>query len=146
VCALARDIGDLLGPAQHAELGAAILRPYISEQNSWMLEKHGIFQGHYFFHHIDLDRDARDRFRSHPWFEYTAEFCCLYDQNSFDPNYDSIAVDLRGVNLSSPTKGAHEHGVWTPVDESARWPAAWGSRRSASWGTTGAPRSAMSSP
>ncbi len=93
VCALLHDIGDILLPASHAELGAAILKPYISDQNHWMLEKHGIFQGYYFFHHLGLDRDLRDEWRGHPWFEYTAQFCHLYDQNSFDPAFDSMPLD-----------------------------------------------------
>ncbi|ODT89731.1 HD domain-containing protein [Phenylobacterium sp. SCN 70-31] len=93
VCALLHDIGDILLPASHAELGAAILKPYISEQNHWMLEKHGIFQGYYFFQHLGLDRDMRDAWRDHPWFEYTAQFCHLYDQNSFDPAYDSMPLE-----------------------------------------------------
>jgi predicted HD phosphohydrolase len=93
VCALLHDIGDILLPASHAELGAAILKPYVSERNHWMLEKHGIFQGYYFFHHIGLDRDMREQFRGHPDFEYTAEFCHLYDQNSFEPGYDSMPLE-----------------------------------------------------
>ena len=93
VCALLHDIGDILLPASHAELGAAILKPYVSERNHWMLENHGIFQGYYFFHHIGLDRDMREQFRGHPDFEYTAQFCHLYDQNSFDPAYDSMPLD-----------------------------------------------------
>ena len=93
VCALLHDIGDLLLPASHAELGAAILKPYISDENHWMLEHHGIFQGYYFFHHLGLDRDMRDQFRGHPAFERTAQFCHLYDQNSFDPAYDTMPLD-----------------------------------------------------
>lgn len=93
VCALLHDIGDVLGPSNHAEIGAVILKPYVSEQNHWMLDKHGIFQGYYFFHHLGLDRDMREQFRGHPWFEYTAQFCHLYDQNSFDPNYESMPLE-----------------------------------------------------
>jgi predicted HD phosphohydrolase len=93
VCALLHDIGDILLPASHAELGAAILKPYISERNHWMLEHHGIFQGYYFFHYLGLDRDMREEFRGHPDFEYTAQFCHLYDQNSFDPVFESMPLD-----------------------------------------------------
>jgi predicted HD phosphohydrolase len=92
VCALLHDIGDILLPASHAELGAAILKPYVSERNHWMLEKHGVFQGYYFFHYIGLDRDLREQFRGHPDFEYTAQFCHLYDQNSFEPGYDTMPL------------------------------------------------------
>ena len=93
VCALLHDIGDLLGTFNHAELGAVILKPFISEQNHFMLQNHGIFQGYYFFHHIGLDRDAREQFRGHSHFEYTAQFCHLYDQAAFDPNYESMPLE-----------------------------------------------------
>ena len=93
VCALIHDIGDILLPANHAELGATILKPYVSERNHWMLEHHGIFQGYYFFHYLGLDRDMREQFRGHPHFEYCAQFCHLYDQNAFDPDYESMPLD-----------------------------------------------------
>ncbi|MBL6761120.1 MAG: HD domain-containing protein [PS1 clade bacterium] len=94
VCALLHDIGDLLGTFNHAELGATILKPFISEQNYFMLQNHGVFQGYYFFHHIGLDRDAREAFRDSEHFEYTAQFCHLYDQNSFDPEYESYKLEF----------------------------------------------------
>lgn len=93
VCALLHDIGDLLGSFNHAELAATILKPFISEQNYFMLQNHAVFQGYYFFHHIGLDRDARDAFRKHEHFEYTAQFCHLYDQSSFDPEYESMPLE-----------------------------------------------------
>jgi predicted HD phosphohydrolase len=92
VCALMHDIGDILMPANHAELGATILKPYVSEANHWMMDKHGVFQGYYFFHYLGLDRDMREQFRGHPHFEYCAQFCHLYDQNSFDPDYESMPL------------------------------------------------------
>lgn len=93
VCALLHDIGDILMPADHAELGACILKPYVSEANHWMLEKHGVFQGYYFFHYIGLDRDMREQYRGHPHFEHCAQFCHLYDQSAFDPNYGSMPLE-----------------------------------------------------
>jgi predicted HD phosphohydrolase len=93
VCALMHDVGDLMGPANHAEIGAVIMKPYISEANHWMMEKHGIFQGYYFFHHLGLDRDMRDQYRGHPHFEHCAQFCHLYDQSSFDPDYGSMPLE-----------------------------------------------------
>jgi predicted HD phosphohydrolase len=112
VCALLHDLGDLLGPANHAEIGAVILKPYVSEQNHWMLDKHGVFQGYYFFHHLGLDRDMREQFRGHPHFEYTAQFCHLYDQNSFDPDYVSMPLSafepmLRRV-LAAPKRSIYK--------------------------------------
>jgi predicted HD phosphohydrolase len=84
VCALLHDIGDTLGTFNHPDIAAAILRPFVSEDNHWMVEKHGIFQGYYFFHHIGMDRDMREAFRSHPHFARTEEFCAKYDGPAFD--------------------------------------------------------------
>jgi predicted HD phosphohydrolase len=92
-CALIHDIGDTLGSLNHADIGAAILKPFVSEQNLFMLENHGIFQGYYFFQFLGLDQNMRDRFKENPWYGYTAEFCELYDQNSFDPSYDSMPLE-----------------------------------------------------
>lgn len=93
MCALIHDIGDTLGPANHADIGAAILKPFVSEQNHWMMEQHGIFQGYYFFHFLGADRNLRDQFEGHEWFDYCAEFCHEYDQPAFDPAYDTPPLE-----------------------------------------------------
>ena len=93
VCALLHDVGDTLASANHAQLAATILEPFVSEKNRWIVEQHGIFQGYYFFHHLGLDRNLRERFREHPWFRDCAEFCEKYDQNSFDPEYDTLPLE-----------------------------------------------------
>jgi len=92
VCALIHDIGDILCSASHADLGATIMKPYVSEANYWTMAHHGIFQGYYFFHYLGLDRNMRDQFRGHPHFERTAMFCARHDQNAFDPGYDTMPL------------------------------------------------------
>ena len=92
VCALLHDMGDILASANHAELGATVLRPFVSEENWWMLHHHGIFQGYYFIEYLGLDRNMREQFRGHPAFERTAMFCARHDQNAFDPGYDTIPL------------------------------------------------------
>jgi len=87
------DIGDTLGVFNHPDIAAAILKPFVSEANLWMVENHGIFQGYYFWHHIGLDRNARDQFRGHPHFEYCAQFCHLFDQPAFDGAYESMPLE-----------------------------------------------------
>lgn len=86
-CALLHDIGDVIGPANHSEVGAALLRPYVSERNWWIVRHHGLFQGYYWFHYYDRDRDERDRFADHQWYDATVAFCEDWDQNCFDPAY-----------------------------------------------------------
>jgi predicted HD phosphohydrolase len=93
VCALLHDIGDTLGSLNHADIAAAILKPFVSERNLFLLEKHGVFQGYYFFEFLGLDRNLREQFRDHPLFDYVAEFCERYDQNSFDPSYDTMPLE-----------------------------------------------------
>ena len=92
VCALLHDIGDTLGSYNHADVAAAIIKPFVSEQNHWIVDKHAIFQGYYFFEYLGLDRNAREQFRGHEWFDATAEFCERYDQCSFDPAYESLPL------------------------------------------------------
>lgn len=93
VCALLHDIGDTLGSMNHADIAAAILRPFVSDQNLFLLEKHGIFQGYYFFEYLGLDKTLREQFRDHPDFGYVEEFCAKYDQNSFDPAFESMPLE-----------------------------------------------------
>jgi predicted HD phosphohydrolase len=92
VCALLHDIGDTLGCHNHSDIAAAVLKPFVSEENHWMVEHHGIFQGYYFFQFAGLDRNMRDRYRGHPSFERTAMFCARHDQNAFDPHYDTMPL------------------------------------------------------
>ena len=83
----------MLGSFNHADIAAAILKPFVSEANHWMVEKHGIFQGYFFFHHIGLDRNLREQFRGHPSFERTALFCEKYDNPAFDTRMDYMPLD-----------------------------------------------------
>ena len=89
VAALVHDIGDMIAPFSHSELAAAVLRPFVSEKIYWIVKHHGLFQMYYFAHHLGGDRNARDRYRDHQWYDDAIRFCELYDQNCFDPDYDS---------------------------------------------------------
>ncbi len=122
---LLHDIGDTLAPENHAQLGAAVLRPYISEDNHWLIKNHAIFQGYYYYHHIGLNRDERDRYRGHPMFQRTADFCEKYDQNSFDPNYDTMPLEAARADAEPPVLAqafflrqlAFPAGSMVPADE-----------------------------
>ena len=96
VCALLHDIGDTLASLNHSELAAVIVEPFVSEENHWIVKHHGIFQGYYFFHHLGLDRNLRERYRDHPCWRACADFCADYDQNSFDPRYDTLPLEFFG--------------------------------------------------
>ena len=93
LCALLHDIGDTLTPYNHPAIGAAIVKPFVSPANHWMVEHHGIFQGYFFWQHIGLDQNAREAYRDSPYFDYTAEFCAKYDQVAFDADYKSEPLE-----------------------------------------------------
>lgn len=92
VAALLHDIGDELAPFSHSEMAAAVLRPYVSDRIYWIVKHHGLFQMYYYAHHFGGDRNARDKLKDHQWYQDTIEFCERYDQNCFDPNYDTEAL------------------------------------------------------
>ena len=91
--ALIHDIGDVLAPYNHAEVAAAVIRPYVREEVAWIVEQHGLFQTYYYAHHLGGDRLARERLRDHPWYGACAYFCEAYDQASFDPHYPSQGLE-----------------------------------------------------
>ncbi len=86
-CALLHDIGDVLCPANHSQVAAALLRPYVCERNHWIVLHHGLFQGYYWMHHYGRDRDARDAHRGNEHYDACVEFCARWDQPSFDPGF-----------------------------------------------------------
>lgn len=94
VAALFHDIGDGLAFHNHSEMAAAILKPYVCDKIYWIVKHHGLFQMYYYAHHTGGDRFARERFRDHPYYADTVHFCEHYDQNSFDPTYDSLPLDF----------------------------------------------------
>ena len=117
ICALVHDIGDTFAPETHSELAAAVVRPYVSPDNYWLIRHHGIFQGYYYFHHMGYDRMAREQYRGHPMFERTAAFCEKWDQTSFDPDYDTLPLSafepaLRRIFTRAPFAAAGEGRVF----------------------------------
>ncbi len=92
VCALLHDIGAGLAPYDHAAHAAMILKPFVSEQNHWMVLHHDTFQSYHFIHLLGGDRNARNRFRGHAHFAWTAEFADKFDQAAFDPAYDTLPL------------------------------------------------------
>jgi predicted HD phosphohydrolase len=107
VCALLHDIGDALAPDNHAELAAAVLRPFVGEQNWWVVKHHDVFQGYYYFHHIGKDRTLRDAYRGQPYFKACVRFCERWDQRSFDPDYPTESLNrflpmVRGIFARTP--------------------------------------------
>jgi predicted HD phosphohydrolase len=93
VAALLHDVGDVIAPANHSELAAAILEPYLDAESTWVVRHHGVFQGYHYWDKLGLDKNTRDRYRDSPYFDAAANFCGAWDQVSFDPDYDTLPLE-----------------------------------------------------
>ncbi len=94
VAVLLHDIGDDLAPCSHSEMAAAILRPFVSGKLYWVVKHHGLFQMYYYAHHCGGDRNAREIFTDHAWYQDAIDFCHNYDQNCFDPDYATESLEF----------------------------------------------------
>ena len=93
VATLLHDIGDNLAPMNHSQYAASIIKPYVSEKTFWIINYHGLFQTYYNAHYLGGDRNLRDKFKDHKYYEATIDFCENYDQSSFDPNYKNMNLE-----------------------------------------------------
>ena len=93
VAALLHDIGDGLAPQNHDKFAAEIMRPFMREEVTWVVEHHGIFQLVYYAHHYGWDPDKREEFREHPCYQSCVDFCERWDQSSFDPDYPMKSLE-----------------------------------------------------
>jgi predicted HD phosphohydrolase len=87
VGALIHDLGDDLAPLNHSQLAATIIRPYVRAEVAWIIEHHGVFQAYYYGDAMGVDKNARDIYRDHAWFDSCEQFCRDWDQVAFDPDY-----------------------------------------------------------
>ena len=92
VGALVHDLGDDLAPLNHSQLAAAIIRPYVRSEVAWIIEHHGVFQLYYSGDAMGVDKNAREIYRDHKWFDSCEKFCECWDQMSFDPDFTSYPL------------------------------------------------------
>ena len=93
VCALLHDIGDTLGTYDHGAIAAAILKPFVSEANLWMLANHTVFQAYYYLDHLGGDKNAREVHKDNPHYQHTLDFIEKYDMPAFDEHYDTMPLE-----------------------------------------------------
>jgi len=93
VAALLHDIGDIFAPYNHDEYAAAILKPFVREQVTWVVEKHGDFQLVYYGEHVGANPEKRQAYAGHPYYDDCAQFCERWDQNSFDPAFEPLPIE-----------------------------------------------------
>ena len=89
VCALMHDVATCISTENHAAVAAEILRPYISRASYWTVAHHGEF----LLYLRNSDKGSRAKYDGHPFAPQTEHFCTEWDQKSFDPKYDTLAID-----------------------------------------------------
>ena len=94
VVALLHDIGFITAPDTHGDFAAALLGPYISGRNHWMLRHHALFQNIHCPGLPGIDLNAREKWRGHPYFEWTARFVADYDQAAIDPDFENLPLEF----------------------------------------------------
>jgi len=94
VAALLHDIGDGLAPQNHDKMAAEIIRPFVREEVSWVVEHHGVFQMVYYPHHYEgWNQYEREKYKDSPYYQACVDFCERWDQSSFDPDYDTKPLE-----------------------------------------------------
>jgi predicted HD phosphohydrolase len=93
VAALVHDLGDELAPENHSQLAAAVIRPYVRAEVTWIIEMHGLFQMQYYAHHYGRDPNGHLAYREHPWYGACMRFCERFDQSAFDPDYPTKPLE-----------------------------------------------------
>ena len=104
------DTGDIVPPVNHSQAAAALLKPYVSEKNYWIVLHYGLFQGYYWMDHCG--EHSRDALRNSPHYEACVEFCERWDQTSFDPKFETKPLEhflpvLKRVLSRPPALGNH---------------------------------------
>jgi predicted HD phosphohydrolase len=93
VAALCHDVGKAISVPNHPRISAEILRPYVSDDVHWMIQVHQDFQGRHYYAHLGADPDAREQHRDHPAYALAARFADDWDQQAFDPDYDTLPLE-----------------------------------------------------
>ena len=93
VAALCHDIGKAVSVPNHPRISAEILRPYVRDEVHWMIQVHQDFQGRHYYAHLGADPNARDQHRGHPAYALAERFADEWDQQAFDPDYDSLPLE-----------------------------------------------------
>ncbi|MDH3419600.1 MAG: HD domain-containing protein [Gammaproteobacteria bacterium] len=98
VAGLLHDLGFIVCPHDHGSFAASLLRPFLSEKNLWMLEHHEIFQRIHLHEYQESEDhefvNARERWRGHPYFDWTAKFVERYDIVAINPEIESPPLEF----------------------------------------------------
>jgi len=110
VGALCHDMGKLVSNANHPAIAAEMIRPWVPEEVYWVVKVHQDFEGMHYYARVGLDPMMRRKHAGHPSYELAERFADAWDQNAFDPDYDTLPLEhfeplLREVFSRPPRRG-----------------------------------------
>jgi len=89
---LCHDIGKAISVPNHGAISAEMIKPYVRDDVYQSIKNHQDFQGKHYYHHFDVPTSLRDRFAGESWFALCEEFTDDWDQQAFDPDYDTLPL------------------------------------------------------
>ncbi len=92
LAALCHDLGKAISIPNHAEISAAILRKYVSDDVYQVVLTHQDFQGRHYYAHFGQPSNLRERYRHEPWYALAERFTDEWDQAAFDPSYPVLPL------------------------------------------------------
>ena len=93
VASLCHDVGKAVSVPNHPRIGAEILKPYVRDDVYHVILAHQDFQGRHYYAHFGADPNARDKYRGHESYALAERFADEWDQQAFDPNYDTLPLE-----------------------------------------------------
>jgi predicted HD phosphohydrolase len=91
--AVVHDAADVISPLNHAEIMAALVRPYVSEAGYRVQRTHMEFQLKHYGDKILQPVNLRERYQAEAWYADGAAFSDDWDHVSFDASYDTLPLD-----------------------------------------------------
>ena len=93
LAALCHDIGFALTVEGHAEVSAAILRGYVTEDAYRVVRHHTEFELKHYGALVGQPTDQRNRYAAEPWYADAVRFADAWECVSFDPDYDTLPLE-----------------------------------------------------
>jgi predicted HD phosphohydrolase len=92
LAALLHDVAKVIAHPNHAEVGAALLAPYVGADVHAVLRHHQIFQARFTAEPGSAAAREFEAFRSEPWFEAALRFSGEWDAPAFEPGYAALPL------------------------------------------------------
>jgi predicted HD phosphohydrolase len=90
---LCHDIGKAISVPNHGAISAEMIKPYVRHDVYQAIRNHQDFQGKHDYHHFGVPTDLRENFRDESWFALCEHFTDDWDQQAFDPDYDTLPLE-----------------------------------------------------